>query len=178
MLANSPSVTHPQRAEHRDDAVHPREDIGRTEVEVEGHFIIDTFGQDAGLGVDDRGVCGALRLGPVLAEPTNRQHDQLWVDPLQRAPVEPEFRHHTRPEVLDHDIGVCSQPSNQLWPIVGPQVDTDVPFPAVLLREVGRQPCCFAPPQPSDIPVGRLDLHDVGTKVRQCSAGDRAGKHP
>ena len=64
---------------------------------------------EAALALGDLVVAGAPALGPVVAEPADREHDQAGVELVQPLDAEAQPVEHAGAEVLEQHVGVGDQ---------------------------------------------------------------------
>ena len=130
------------------------------------------------LGVHHRGVRPPSRHHAVLPVAGDRAVDELRVAGAHRGVAEAEPIEHTRPEVLEHDVGGGRETGDDVAAAVEAQVDGDASLPAVLLGEVHREPADPRLRRAGEVTLGRLDLDHVGAEVGQRLAARRARQHP
>jgi hypothetical protein len=75
-------------------------------------------------------------------------------------------------EVLDQGVSPLRQALEKLGSTRHIEIDADRALPSVLLRKVAAKPVADGAPSSRDVSLGRLDLDDVGTKIREHAAGE------
>ena len=124
--------------EDRHESVQAGVHVGDGEDGIAGGSIIE-FGlarHDAGFGVKDSGVGGAMRLGSVLTEAGNRKHDETGIVRGEFLPRESVSSHDVGPKILDDDVGPRRKPLDEFSRSRRLEVDANALFARVLLSVV------------------------------------------
>ena len=148
--SHSGSLDHAKRAEDRDERVETGVVIRTREHRISRRHPVEErlTAHDPAFGLDDRGVCGSVRVGTLCAEAADRTHHEPAIDRGQHGPVEAQSGHHASPEVLDHDVGAGRESDNHRRRALRAQVDADIALAGVLLLEEAADAVALLPPDP------------------------------
>ncbi len=96
--------------------------------------------------------------------------------------VDPQRLDRSRPEVVQEQVGVRGQASQQGVAVIGPQVDHEAALVAVDRCEIGAPPIRWIAPErrtpsPRLVAGGRLELPDVGPQVAEQHRRERPGQN-
>ena len=166
-------------------AVHPGEQVADRHADA-----LRVVGVGAGerhqaaLALRDLVVPGPPALGPVVAEPADRQQDEPGVELVEPLDGEAEPVEHAGAEVLEQHVGAGDEPGQRLAALVGLQVEGHRLLVAVARQEVrrdrlvvgaheGRSPATRLVAAP-----GGLDLDDAGAHVGEHHPAVGPGEGP
>jgi hypothetical protein len=90
------------------------------------------------------------------------------------SPPETELVHDAAPVVLHEDVALLDDLLDDRDGFGFLQVERDVQFPDVLLREVGRHRADTRVSEPCEVTVRRLHLDDLGAEIAQHACAVRA----
>lgn len=117
---------------------------------------------------------GAVRAG--LAEAADAQHDELRVGRMQRVPAQAPGLQSAGLEVFDQHVGLCGQCAHCRLAFGAAQVQRHEALIARLHFPAHAGAFARQPPLTQRVAtIDRLNLDDVGAKVGQRLAGERAG---
>src|SRR5688500_381736 len=132
---------------------------------------------DAGEGLHERLVAGAVGARPGTSERGDRAVDEPRVVGGQRAVAEPELLHGAGADVLDQHVRPLREALDDGDPLGRLEVHRDAALVAVVDDVTGRLAVLVRRPRARLVADGRvLDLHHVGAHVAEQRATIRTGK--
>jgi hypothetical protein len=119
-------------------------------------------GHDPGVGLADVVEAGEVRQLALLTQTGDRAHDEIGLDRAQGFPVEAEFLHHARGEVLHHHIDLLDQLAADFLGFGFAQVHAQGALAAVVLDEVAAAAFALHRQHARGVAGEGFDLDDVG----------------
>ena len=124
----------------------------------------------------DRRVAGPLVERSGLAEGGDARHDQPRVDRVERLPAEPPALQHARPEILEDDVALGDQPSDDVLAFRDVEVEGHELLVPVIDGEPVRAAVFGGPETPEVVaPPRHLGLDHLGAELRHERAAEGAG---
>ncbi len=169
-----------KRGQHGLRGVHAGHHVHRGHAKLQRRlagFTVD--GHEPRLGLDHQVVARPLGFGARAVVARHRAIDQIRLDGLELLVAQAQFLGATGLEVLDHHVALRQQAVDDLHAFGRLQIHRDGPLVAVHAVVVGGLGLAdaHAPVAGVVAPAGVLHLDDIGTKVGQHLAAQRAGEH-
>src|SRR5262249_37842618 len=122
---------------------------------------------------------GPARLGTALAEAGDRAIHEPRIERAKGIIAEPETLHRAGPEVLQHDVRLADQLSQDVLAFRSFHVEGEALLAPVHGHEVGRLATDERRPPARVVALGRLlDLDDLGPHVTEEHGAEWAGEDP
>ena len=128
-------------------------------------------------GLDDRVVDPFVPVGAALAEPADRDVDDVRAAGPDRVLPDPHPLDRAGAEVLDEHVRRLDQPVEQPPAEIGLEVEHDRLLAPVGAHERARDAADVVAHAPHDVPGGGLDLDDLGSLVGEHHGGDGPRDH-
>src|SRR5439155_9615910 len=148
---------------------HAGDEIGDGGTDLDGRPVGEPGDvHDPRLGLHDEVVAGAVRLRPGLPKARDRAVDEPRVAARERSVAEPELVHRPGPEVLDEDVALSDERTEDRLALRRLEIQRDALLVAVDGHEVRRLAAREGWPAPRVVALpGLFDLYDLGTHVAQ-----------
>ncbi len=176
-----PAVAFPreQRGQDRLSGIHARGEVGYGDAELHRRALgLASDRHQAALGLDGEIVPSFVGSGTGPAVARDGAVDEPPVRGHQRFGIEPEALQGAGTEILDEHVCLLRQRPYVPLPLLGPQIDFDRLLQPVAAQEIGRIAVDLRrhPAARVVAPLGRLDLPDLRTKIRERLRATRAGE--
>ena len=158
--------------------------VGVARAPLDPRLVVDVTGEPRETGDLFHGLREAGAIAPRAVEPErgHAHHHRARVGGVHDVPAEVELLEHARGEVLDHEIGACDQPQEEVAPGGAGEIERDALLVEVGLEEERAQ----LPPLRSvhertpghahAVDAGdRLDVDHVGAERREHAGGRGPG---
>ena len=176
-LAASVALAHRERAHDPDRRVEAGGEVGDRDAHLDRRATwLAGDAHEPAHRLDDDVERGAIGVRAVQSPAGHRRVDEAWVPVEQLARIEAEVAHRAGPQVLDDDVRARGQPPEHVLPCLGLEIERDAALRPIEPHEVAALAVHHRLEPAREIATARiLDLHDVGTEIRELHAAERAG---